>query len=61
MKEYKDFLDLLKNNVEPIKLGNDNKTGECGMCGVNVAKLYPCKVGKVNFMICGNCKSIMDM
>lgn len=60
MKEYKDFLDLLKAEVEPVKLGNDNKTGQCGICFVDAAKLYPCKVGKLNLMVCDNCNSIMD-
>ncbi len=51
----------LKPEVPPVELGNKNKTGECGMCGINVKKLYPQTVGKVEFMICENCKSIMDM
>ena len=51
----------LKAEVPPVKLGNKNKTGECGMCGVKVKNLYPHKVGQVHFMICGNCKSIMNM
>ncbi len=51
----------LKSEVPPVELGNKNKTGECGMCGINVKKLYPQTVGKVEFMICENCKSIMDM
>lgn len=55
------FLALLKSEVPPVKLGNTNKSGKCGMCGTKVPKLYPRKVGQVNFMICGNCKSIMDM
>ena len=58
-REY--FEELLKSEVPPVKLGNTNKSGKCGMCGTKVPKLYPRKVGKVNFMICGNCKSIMDM
>lgn len=58
-REY--FEELLKSEVPPVKLGNTNKTGKCGMCGTKVPKLYPRKVGQVNFMICGNCKSIMDM
>ncbi len=49
----------LKAEVPSVKLGNKNKTGECGMCGVKVKKLYQHKVGQVDFMICGNCKSIM--
>ena len=52
---------FLRAEVPPIKLGNNNKTGECGMCGIRVKKLYPQKVGQVNFMICEQCKSIMDM
>lgn len=52
---------LLKSELPPAKLGNTNKTGKCGMCGIKVKQLYPCKVGQINFMICGNCKSIMDM
>ena len=55
------FEELLKSEVPHVKLGNTNKTGKCGMCGTKVPKLYPRKVGQVNFMICGNCKSIMDM
>lgn len=58
MKEYEK---LLKSDVPPVKLGNNNKTGKCGMCGVSVKKLYPRKVGNVDFMICANCKSIMDI
>lgn len=54
------WLDLLKNEVPPLKLGNKNTSGKCGMCGVSVKKLYPHRVGKVDFMICGRCKSIMD-
>ena len=48
-EEYKR---LLKAEVPPIKLGNKNKSGKCGMCGINVQKLYPQKVGQVDFMIC---------
>ena len=54
-------LGLLKAEPKPVKLGNNNKTGKCGMCGVKVKKLYPHKVGQIEFMICGNCKAIMDM
>lgn len=61
MSDAKEFEKLLKSEVKPVKLGNTNKTGKCGMCGIKVKKLYPCKVGQVDFMICGNCKSIMDM
>lgn len=55
------FEELLKSEVPPVKLGNNNQTGKCGMCGTKVPKLYPRKVGQVDFMICENCKSIMDM
>jgi hypothetical protein len=55
------FKKLLTAEVPPVKLGNSNKTGKCGMCGTRVTKLYPRKVGSVDFMICENCKSIMDM
>lgn len=58
-REY--FEELLKKEVPPVKLGNTNKSGKCGMCGTKVQKLYPRKVGQVNFMICENCKSIMDI
>lgn len=58
-REY--FEELLTKEVPPVKLGNTNKSGKCGMCGTKVPKLYPRKVGQVNFMICENCKSIMDM
>lgn len=56
-----DFEKLLKSDVPPVKLGNKNKTGKCGMCGIKVNKLYPHKVGQVEFNICDNCKSIMNM
>lgn len=61
MSDKKQFVKLLTSEVPPVKLGNKNKTGKCGMCGIKVSKLYPRKVGQVEFMICGNCKSIMDM
>ena len=54
-------LNLLNAEVPTVKLGNKNKTGKCGMCGVKVDKLYPRKVGQVDFMICENCKAIMNM
>lgn len=57
----KEFERLLKTDVPPVKLGNKNKTGKCGMCGIKVDKLYNRKVGQVEFMICGRCKAIMDM
>lgn len=50
-----------KEDVLSVKLGNENITGKCGMCGIKVKKLYPCKVGEVEFMICGNYKGIMEM
>lgn len=52
---------LLTEEVKPIKIGNKNKTGKCGMCGTKVKKLYPRKVGQVEFMICEQCKSLMEM
>ena len=58
-KEY--YIKLLQNEVPPVKIGNKNKTGKCGMCGTKVDNLYPQRVGQVDFMICENCKSIMDM
>lgn len=61
MSDKNSFEQLLKSEVQPVKLGNTNKTEKCGMCGVKVKKLYPQKVGEIDFMICGNCKSIMDM
>lgn len=62
MKNMKDeFERLLKADVPPVKLGNKNKTGKCGMCGIKVNKLYYQKVGQIEFMICERCKSIMDM
>lgn len=61
MKTMKEFERLLKAEVPPVKIGNTNKAGKCGMCGIKVKKLYPQKVGQVNFMICERCKSIMDM
>ena len=61
MKDIEVFKKLLTTEVPPVKIGNKNKTGQCGMCGIKVKKLYPCKVGQVEFMICENCKSIMDM
>lgn len=61
MSTIKEYEKLLKAEIPPVKLGNKNKSGKCGMCGVKVKKLYPCKVGKIDFMICENCKSIMDL
>lgn len=54
-------LKIISKKPKPIKLGNKNTTGKCGMCGTKVKKLYPRKVGQIDFMICENCKSIMDM
>ena len=61
MSDTNDWLKFLNGDVEPVKIGNTNKTGKCGMCGIKVKKLYPCKVGNIDFMICERCKSIMDM
>lgn len=55
------YIDLLQSEIKPIKLGNKNKTGKCGMCDIKVDKLHYQKVGQVEFMICENCKQIMDM
>lgn len=55
------FERLLRADVPPIKLGNKNKTGKCGMCGYKTDKLHYQKVGQIEFMICERCKSIMDM
>lgn len=61
MNKENRFIKLLKEDVPPVKLGNKNTTGKCGMCGIKAKKLYPCKVGQVEFMICRNCKGIMEM
>ena len=61
MSDKEEYLKLLRAEVPPVKLGNKNKTGKCGMCGIRVEELYPQTVGQVEFMICENCKSIMDM
>lgn len=55
------FLDLLRSEPKPVKLGNTNKKGKCGMCGARAPQLFPRTVGQVKFMICANCKFIMDM
>ena len=34
------FEKLLRADVQPVKLGNKNSTGKCGMCGVKVKKLF---------------------
>ena len=60
MNTEKYYKKLLMEEPKPIKLGNTNKSGKCGMCGVSVKKLYPRKVGKTDFMICERCKDIMD-
>ena len=57
----KEVIKLFTSEVKPVKLGNKNKTGKCGMCGDRHDKLYPRKVGQVDFMICDNCKQTMDM
>lgn len=59
--EIKEYERLLKSEVPPVKLGNKNKSGKCGMCGIRVSKLYPRKVGQVGFMICERCKEIMNL
>lgn len=59
--DREEFIKLLRAEIPPVKLGNKNKTGECGMCGIKVSKLHPQKVGQVDFMICENCKGIMDI
>lgn len=61
MNDKEQHLKLLREEVKPVKIGNKNKTGECGMCGISVKKLYPQKVGQVDFMICERCKTIMDI
>lgn len=55
------WIDLLRSEPKPVKLGNTNKRWKCGMCGTKAPQLFPRKVGQVDFMICANCKSIMDM
>jgi len=60
MNDRNKYIKLLQEEVKPVKIGNKNKSGECGMCGVKVKILYPCKVGQVDFMICERCKNIMD-
>jgi len=57
----KEVYDLLCQEPEPAELGNTNKSGECGMCGKDAKALFPQKVGQVDFMICENCKLIMEM
>lgn len=61
MNDKDGYLKLLMAEVPPVKIGNRNKAGKCGMCGIKADKLYPQKVGQVDFMICERCKSIMDM
>lgn len=38
------LLDLLRSEPKPVKLGNTNKRGKCGMCGTKAPQLLPCKV-----------------
>lgn len=59
--EIDHYKKLLTTEVPPVKIGNKNKSGKCGMCGISVKKLFPHKVGQVDFMICENCKGIMDL
>jgi len=54
-------INLLIMEITELIESNQNKTEKCGMCGTKVKKLYPQTVGQVEFMICENCKSIMDM
>lgn len=61
MKNKDTWLEYLEADVKPVKLGNTNRTGKCGMCGIKVKRLYPKKVGSVQFYICPNCLSIMNM
>ena len=61
MSEFqKETIRLFTAEVPPVKLGNTNKTGKCDMCGMKEYHLYPHKVGQVDFMICEDCKNIMD-
>jgi len=60
MNDKNEYIKLLQDEVKLIKLGNKNKIGECGMCGIKVKKLYQRRVGQVDFMTCGRCKEIMD-
>lgn len=61
MINEKSAIKLLTTETPAVEVGNKNMSGECGMCGIKAKKLYPQKIGSVEFMICGNCKSIMDM
>jgi hypothetical protein len=61
MNDKEQWLKLLNKEVQPVKIGNKSKTGKCGMCGIKANKLYPQRVGQVDFMICERCKMIMDM
>ena len=65
---YQDTLDLDDDGARDILqdlIGDEidrlEKPGECGICGVKVKDLHPYTVGKVHSMICGNCKSIVNM
>ena len=60
-KHMEEYCKLLKEEIKPIKLGNNNKVGKCGMCGLKFDFLYPQKVGSVEFHICQSCKEIMDL
>lgn len=55
------FISLLTGDIPPVKLGNRNKTGKCGMCGTKEETLYYRKIGQIEFMICENCKDVMDI
>lgn len=61
MSDLKHYEKLLKSEVPTVKLGNKNKTGKCGTCGTKSDVLYPRKVGQIDFMICDQCKTIMEM
>ena len=47
MNDKNEYIKLLQDEVKLIKLGNKNKIGECGMCGIKVKKLYQRRVGQV--------------
>ena len=61
MTSVKEWERLLRSEPEPVRLGNRNRTGKCGMCGMRQKQLHPWKVGQVQFYICDTCKSIMEM
>lgn len=58
---FEEALKLLKSEIVQTTIGNKNKTYKCDMCGIEENILYPRKIGKVEFMICENCKAIMDL